>query len=223
MKHETWVALNEIDESLYEAKALLDVMSDGMCNEITSLDHDTYATTTRLICQRVEKAQEITNQLFAIYRGEKDEYSKDEWKEWEGETSMWPDDREVELAFQDSGRAEDSGEVDKRESSTSHTKFGSVSLELVEEHSDGSATFKILGSKENIEALMSAAFCSLLVSGIAHMEEETAAANEKMARKEKALFAAKQLSDILIQWETDEDLDYDPHVLAFRKALTELL
>jgi hypothetical protein len=223
MKPKTWMALNEIDESLYEARALLNVMSDGMCNEITTLDHDTYATTTRLVCQRIEKAQEINNQLFAIYREEKDEYIKDEWKDWEKLASKWPDDGEVELAFQDSGRAEDSGEVDERKSSTSHTKFASVSLDLIEEHPDGSATFKISGDKENIEALMSAAFCSLIVRGIAHMEEETIAASEKMRSMDKVLFAAKQLSDILIQWETDEDLDYDPHVVVFRKALTELL
>jgi hypothetical protein len=55
------------------------------------------------------------------------------------------------------------------------------------------------------------------------MEEETAVLTEKSKRAEKVMLAAKQLNDILIQWETDEDLDYDPHVKMFREALTKVL
>jgi hypothetical protein len=55
MKPEIWRGLSEVEENLYEAKALLEVMSDGMCNEVVLIDNDAYATTTRLICEKIEK------------------------------------------------------------------------------------------------------------------------------------------------------------------------
>jgi hypothetical protein len=223
MKLGTWDKLNAIDENLYEAKALLDVMSDGLCNEIVAVSNDSYATAVRLIYEKIEKAIDANQELFKVYRGDEDEKPSDEWKEWEGETPLWPDDREVELAFQDTGGEEDSSEVVQGESSTGYEKFTGVSLEMTEEHPDGSATFVVSGSRENIQAVMSASFCSLITRGIAHMEEETAVLTEKSKRAEKVMIAAKQLNDILIQWETDEDLDYDPHVKMFRETLTELL
>ena len=66
---------------------------------------------------------------------------------------------------------------------------------------------------------MSAAFCSLLERGMNSLEERLGEATQRR----RVVVAAKALNDILIQWETDEDLDYDPHVKMFRKALTELL
>lgn len=220
MKHETWVALNEIDESLYEARALLNVMSDGMCNEVTLLDHDTYATTTRLVCQRVERAQEVTNQLFAIYREEGND-NRDVWKEWEGEEApVRPDDGEVELALQDGDGDGDSGEVDEEKTEgRSFIRSGRLNLTLVEEHPDGSATYKLSGDEKDISAIMSAAFCSLLDRGMDALGEKL----QEATYRRRVVVAAKALNDILIQWETDEDLDYDPHVVVFRKALSEAL
>jgi hypothetical protein len=223
MKHETWTALNEIDESLYEAKSLLDVMSDGLCNDTVAVSNanDAYATTTRLIYERIERACKASEGLFAIYRGDGYEKPSDVWKEWEGEEApVRPDDGEVELALQDRDGDGDSGEVDEEKTEgRSFVRSGRLNLTLIEEHPDGSATYQLSGDEKDISEIMSAAFCSLLERGMSALEEKL----DEATQRRRVVVAAKALNDILIQWETDEDLDYDPHVKMFRKALTELL
>ena len=217
MKHETWVALNEIDESLYEAKALLDVMSDGMCNEITSLDHDTYATTTRLICQRVEKAQEITNQLFGIYRGDSDENNLDVWKEWEGEAPIRADDGEVESSFQD-GEGESRGSQMDEDSAYEYKGISPrFNVKLKEEHEDGGATFIVEGEKEDLQKLFEAFFSNALISGIDYAEEKIGKATARL----KVVESAKELNNLLFVWENSEDMDYSPTISRVRKELDD--
>ena len=82
MKIGTWANLNEVEENLYEAKALLDVMLDGLCNDMIAVSQDAYATAVRLVYEKVEKAIDANQKLFKVYRGDEDEKPSDEWKEW---------------------------------------------------------------------------------------------------------------------------------------------
>jgi hypothetical protein len=220
MKIGTWAKLNEVEENLYEAKALLDVMSDGLCNDTIAVSQDAYATTVRLIYEKVEKASDANQELFKICREEKDEKPSDEWKEWEGETSLWPDDREVELAFQDGAGESRGSEVVQDDAEIGESKFPKrLSVELKEEKEDGSAVFEVSGSKEDMHTLFETFFINAVVKGVEVASSEIGIFNAQG----EVIKQAKELNKYLSVWEESEDLNYDPEVKNIRMKLDEAI
>lgn len=221
MKQEIWRGLNEVEENLYEAKALLEVMSDGLCNEVVALEHDSYATTARMIGEKIEKAQEANNQLFAEYR-ENDDGRIDYASAWPDDelTSEWPDDGEVGVALQDGAGDGDSGQVDEEAERDYFRKSSPrFDVSLKEEHADGSATYTVSGSKEDMQKLFEAFFNQALSLGI---ESANTHLGYVLAR-EKALETAEQLNALLTAWETSDEMDYDPPVKQVRQELRKYL
>jgi hypothetical protein len=221
MKQEIWRGLNEVEENLYEAKALLDVMADGMCNEVILIDNDAYATTTRLICEKIEKAQEANTQLFVECR-ENDDGRIDYASAWPDDelASEWPDDGAVGVALQDGAGDGDSGQVDEE---AERDYFGKsrprFDVNLKEEHPDGSATYTVSGSKEDMQKLFEAFFNQALSLGI---ESANTHLGYALAR-EKVLETAKQLNALLAAWETSDEMDYTPVVKEVRQQLGKYL
>ena len=220
MKIGTWANLNEVEENLYEAKALLDVMSDGLCNDALAVSQDAYATTVRLVYEKVEKASDANQELFKICREERDEKPSDEWKEWEGETSLWPDDREVELAFQDGDGESRGSQVDEEATKTFVGKSASsLSVTLKEETEDGGAIFEVEGSKEDMQTLFEVFFGNAIIRGVESATQE----NKLFAAEAEVIKRAKELNRWLAVYEVSETLDYDPEVKEARMKLDEAL
>ena len=216
MKLGTWARLNEVEENLYEAKAILDVMSDGLCNEVIAVDNNAYATTIGLACEKIEKALNANQQLFSIYRGDSDENKTDDvWKEWEGEAPIRADDGEVESSFQD-GEGESRGSQMDEDSAYEYKGISPrFNVKLKEEHEDGGATFIVEGEKEDLQKLFEAFFSNALISGIDYAEEKIGKASARL----KVIESAKELNNLLFVWENSEDMDYSPTISRVRKEL----
>lgn len=215
MKLGTWARLNEVEENLHEAKAILDVVSDGLCNEIVAVNNEAYATTIGLVYERIEKALNANDQLFAIYRGDSDEDKLDIWKEWEGEAPIRADDGEVESSFQD-GEGESRGSQMDEDSAYEYKGLSPrFNVKLKQEHEDGGATFIVEGEKEDIQKLFEVFFSNALISGIDYAEEKIG----KASARHKVVESAMELNNLLFVWENSEDMDYSPTISRVRKEL----
>lgn len=215
MKLGTWARLNEVEENLRAAKAVLDVVSDGLCNEVVAVNNEAYATTIGLVYERIEKALNANDQLFAIYRGDSDEDKLDIWKEWEGEAPIRADDGEVESSFQDGeGESRDS-QMDEDSAYEYKGLSPRFNVKLKQEHEDGGATFVVEGEKEDIQKLFEVFFSNALISGIDYAEEKIG----KASARHKVVESAMELNNLLFVWENSEDMDYSPTISRARKEL----
>lgn len=208
------------DESLYKIKALLEVMQDGLTNDVVGINQDYYASTLRLAIDMVDELQADVNAEFARRREEiRREREEDntqlefpfeyEYSAGEGADPFAGD------AVQDS-EPEDSEageEVDAR------FPTGSLGVKLVEEHDDGSATFEVHGSKDQMGKLFSVFFTEAIVRGIDSTEQQT----DKWVLRNRITSKAKEFADLMARWEWDDELDYEPTIKKVRCELSELI
>jgi hypothetical protein len=89
----------------------------------------------------------------------------------------------------------------------------------IEEHEDGSATFQIDGSKEDMQMLFEAFFTQALADGIKYAKEST----DGFVAEANALKLADNLVRHLDVWETTDCYDYDPGVKDAKEALKDAL
>ena len=95
----------------------------------------------------------------------------------------------------------------------------SFSVEIVEEHEDGSATLSVDGSKKSMRVLFETFFIRALINGVLLTKEK----NDKYCAERRALEVARDLEVLLRKWETSDDFDYDPMVKATRVELSKAL
>ena len=95
----------------------------------------------------------------------------------------------------------------------------SFSVEIVEEHEDGSATLSVDGSKKSMRVLFETFFIRALINGVLFTKEK----NDQYSARHRALELAHDLEVLLRKWETSDDFDYDPMVKATRVELTKTL
>lgn len=211
-----WRELNELEETLYQADSLLNVMLDGLSNDAIGVQGEDYSAVAGIVRSKVEHAKEATQRLFEIYRANK----TDVWKEWEGETPIWPDDREVELAFQDGDGESRGSQVDEEATKTFVGKSASsLNVTLKEETEDGGAIFEVEGSKEDMQTLFEAFFGNAIIRGVESATQE----NGLFAAEAEVIKRAKELNRWLAVYEVSETLDYDPEVKEARMKLDEAL
>ena len=211
-----WRELNELEETLYQADSLLNVMLDGLSNDAIGVQGEDYSAVAGIVRSKVEHAKEATQRLFEIYRANK----TDVWKEWEGETPIWPDDREVELAFQDGDGESRGSQVDEEATKTFVGKSASsLNVTLKEETEDGGAIFEVEGSKEDMQTLFEAFFGNAIIRGVESATQE----NKLFAAEAEVIERAKELNRWLAVYEVSETLDYDPEVKEARMKLDEAL
>jgi len=211
-----WRELNELEETLYQADSLLNVMLDGLSNDAIGVQGEDYSAVTGIVRSKVEHAKEATQRLFEIYRANK----TDVWKEWEGETPIWPDDGEVELALQDGDGESRGSQVDEEATKTFVGKStSSLNVTLKEETEDGGAIFEVEGSKEDMQTLFEAFFGNAIIRGVESATQE----NKLFAAEAEVIERAKELNRWLAVYEVSETLDYDPEVKEARMKLDEAL
>lgn len=203
------------DESLYKIKALLEVMQDGLCNDVVGINQDYYATTLRLAMDMVDELQADVNAEFAQRR--------EEMLHGRGAE----DDGQLEFPFGESADSfagdavQDSESEDSEAGEEGDAGFatGSLGVTLVQEHEDGSATFEVHGSKAQMNKLFSAFFADALTKGIDCAEQQT----DKWVLRNRIIGKAKEFADLMGRWEWDDILDYEPSIKKVRCELSELL
>ena len=95
------------------------------------------------------------------------------------------------------------------------SEVSTIEVEEVETHEDGSATYQITASKEDMQKLFEAFFKRAIISGILETQEST----EKWIAERDALELAAKLVKYLDVWENSDDLDYAPEVEDVKNAL----
>jgi len=200
----TWAQMNELDTLNYETRAMLEVVSDGLLSPVCPSNGENAGAVIRLALEKIEKIQAIHQEMWDEQREEKFGSSDkdpifDDEDEEDTLSQLFSEDRE-ENPFEDYPST-------------------SFNVELAEEHEDGSATFQVSGNKESMTRLFEAFFSHAVLNGILLTEEKT----KVYSAERRALELARDFEVLMREWETSEDLDYDPIVKAKREQLSEAL
>lgn len=140
------------------------------------------------------------------------------------QTSIGTDPRQMELPFQDGDGATASDRLSEEDTEGTEaertSRYGrSFDVKQVAEHEDGSATFSINASQQDMQRLFEAFFQQALVLGILAAKKEA----DDWIAGQKALELADKLVRFLDVWEQTECFDYSPSVEDVKKELKAAL
>jgi hypothetical protein len=207
----TWKDATDIEEAVYEIRALVSVLGDAACNEMCTPSPDNVGTVLHIIDRRLDA---IEHRISDIYKATRNV------------TREWDADEEVGLPVEDEDGEDDGDEVDEEDDSKaeedhsgsdSGSSFvGGLKAVLKEEHDDGSATYTITADDDTLKRLFEAFFIRAVIEGLKSVEGK----NEEFVSLKKA---ATELDQFLQVWENSDVLDYDPEVKEKRQALTKAL
>ena len=200
----TWAHMNELETLTYKTKAMLEVVSDGLLHDTCPSKPEDSAAVIRMAVEKIEQIQAIHQEMW-------DEQREEKCKSNDKDSLLDDEDEEDTLSQLLSEKREEDPLEDY-----SSTRFN---VELAEEHEDGSATFQVSGSKESMTRLFEAFFSHAVLNGILLTEEKT----RVFSAERRALELARDFEVLMREWETSEDLDYDPIVKAKREQLSEAL
>jgi hypothetical protein len=211
------ISMWKFEETVYQTRALLEVMQDGLSNDVVGINQDFYATTIRTACNLLEGLQQMIEEDFRQAREEKKigEYAEDN-TDGEDEVPGWRAKSDLFTGEIVSDEEPESGE--EREEGTAYLATGSLGVKLVEEHDDGSATFEVHGDKDQMGKLFSAFFTEAITRGIDCAEQST----QRWVLEKQIVKKAREFADLMMQWEWAEELDYDPQIRKVRVELTDL-
>ena len=140
---------------------------------------------------------------------------------------VWDDARKVGLSVQDTGGESTGDQVQQQDTQAGEqaeearsTRLGtSFTVKEIIRHEDGSGTFEISGTEEDMNVLFESLIVNAIVNGITYSKEQT----EKFIAEADALRQADKLVRYLDVWEGCESLDYDPGVQEVKEELKRLL
>lgn len=140
---------------------------------------------------------------------------------------LWDDARKVGLSVQDTGgegtgdqaQQQDTQAGEQEEEATSLRLGTSFTVNEIVRHEDGSATFEISGTEEDMNSLFESLILNAIVSGITYGKEQT----DRFISEREALRQADKLVRYLDVWENCESFDYDPSVQEVKEELKRLL
>ena len=202
----TWKDATDIEEAVYEIRALVSVLGDAASNAMCTPSPDKVETVLHIIDRRIDA---IEHRIPDIYKATRNV------------TRKWDADGEVGLPVEDEDGEDDGDEVDEEDAEETQPRLAEritrrLNVELAEEHDDGSATYTITSDDGTLHRLFEAFFVQAMIEGIKSVEGE----NQKFASLKKA---ATELDQFLQVWENSDVLDYDPEVKEKRVALTKAL
>lgn len=212
------ISMWKFEETVYQTRALLEVMQDGLSNDVVGINQDFYATTIRTACNLLEGMQQMIEEDFRQSREEKKigEYAEDN-TDGEDEVPGWRAKSDLFTGEIVSDEEPEGGE--EGEEGDAGFPTGSLGVKLVEEHDDGSATFEVHGSKDQMGKLFSAFFTDAIVRGIDCTQQST----ERWVVEKQIVKTAIALEKALKTWESVDEFDYDPEVRKIRTDLTNLI
>jgi hypothetical protein len=202
----TWKDATDIEEAVYEIRALVSVLGDAACNSMCTPSPDNVGTVLHIIDRRIDT---IEHRISDIYKATRNV------------TREWDADGEVGLPLEDGEGKDDGDKVDEEEAEETQPRTfgstaGSLNVELTEEHDDGSATYTVTANDDTLKRLFQVFFIRAIIEGIQSVEGE----NQKFVSLKRA---ATDLERVLQVWENSDVLDYDPEVKEKRQALTKAL
>ena len=208
----TWTQMNDLETRTYEMKALLEVVSDGLLNQECPSNPEDSAGVIRQAIDKLEAVKAIHEEMWSeqreamprkLHDGGTDE---DADGEEDFDTKDLFSDNEDDWVF--SEEKEKAGDI-----TTGFT------VEEIKKNEDGSATYQVSGSDEDMKKLFEVFFTQAVINGIKYTLED----NQKEVYKMQAIKVAREFEFMMREWETSDDLDYDPRVKNKRLKLKELL
>ena len=201
----TWKQMDALETLTYEARAMLEVVSDGLLGYPCPSNPEDSGAVVRMVVEKIERMQEIHEEMWRIQR----------------ESRADADGRDNEDADSDEGfdTKDIFSDGDEDWEETEVEPAPRFNVEEIMRHEDGSATYQVSGSDEEMKRLFEIFFTSALVNGIKCTRED----NDKEVYKMHVATVARELEVLLREWETSDDLDYDPIVKNKRLKLKELL
>jgi len=207
----TWTQMNNLETLTYDMKALLEVVSDGLLNQECPSNPEDSAGVIRQAVNKLEKIREIHEEMWSEQRE-----AMPGGNTWGLDNGGTDEDADGEEDFDTKDLFSDGDEDWEETEAELAPRFD---VEEIMRHEDGSATYQVSGSDEEMKRLFEIFFTSALVNGIKYTQEN----NDKEVYKMHAVTVARELEVLLREWETSDDLEYDPIVKSKRLKLKELL
>ena len=212
----TWTQMNDLETLTYDMKALLEVVSDGLLNQECPSNPEDSAGVIRQAVNKLEKIREIHEEMWSEQRE-----AMPGGNTWGLDNGGTDEDADGEEDFDTKDLFSDDDDdwvfsEEREEAKKSPTSF---TVEETKKHEDGSATYIVNGSDEDMKKLFEVFFTQAVINGIKY----TGANNEKEIAKMEALKAARELVTWLSVWESGDDIDYEPECAQKRRKLSEAL
>ena len=204
MNNITWHQMNKLDTLTYEMKALLEVVTDGLNNDVCPSNTEDSSAVIRQAIEKLVTVREIHECMWKQQREARADDGRTDEDADEGEDFDTKDLFHGEL-WKD--------EEDNAEPTPCFT------VEELAKNEDGSTTYTVDASDEDMKKLFEVFFTHALINGIKY----TAADNNKEVAKTKALEVARELVTWLSVWESGEDIDYEPECAQKRRELSQAL
>lgn len=212
----TWTQMNDLETLTYDMKALLEVVSDGLLNQECPSNPEDSAGVIRQAVNKLEKIRGIHEEMWSEQREAMPGGST-----WGLDNGGTDEDADGEEDFDTKDLFSDN--EDDWVFSEEKEKAGDITtgftVEEIKKNEDGSATYMINGSDENMKKLFEAFFTQAVINGI----KSTVSDNEKEIAKIEALKIAREFEFMMRMWEEMDSFDYEPDVRRKREELEEAL
>jgi len=192
--------LSDIETLSREIKGLINVLSDGLNNDVCPTLTDDASVVLSVVCEKIERIEQIVEEEYAIRRQAREDDDEDE-------------DEDDESGFTDALKAfmsEDDEEDDVV------AKSNGITVTHKEDHEDGSATFEFHMSDEMLHRLFEIFTVSGIVNGIKYEQNNI----DSFIADQKVIDAAKEFEAKMCEWEEEDDCDYEPDCRKLREALS---
>jgi len=222
----TWTQMNDLETLTYDMRALLEVVSDGLLNQECPSNPEDSAGVIRQAVDKLEKVRGIHEEMWSEQREAMPRKLHDDG---DNEDADGDEDFDTKDLFSDIPTAIDETDLDpelisetvyqsqkEREAKESASRFNVKELEV---HEDGSTTYQVNGSDEDMKKLFEVFFTQAVINGIKYTLED----NQKEVYKMHAVEAARELVTWLSVWESGEDIDYEPECAQKRRELSKAL
>jgi hypothetical protein len=222
----TWKQMNDLETLTNETKAMLEVVSDGLLNDICSSNPENSAVVIRMAVERIESMESIHEEMWDVQREAR--FADTLADERDNEDADSDEDFDTKDLFSDLPITVDETNIDPKQMSEAvyeaqkareEELTGSFNVKELKRNEDGSVTYEISGSDETMQELFEAFFMHALINGIKYTKED----NDKEVSKLESLKVARELEVLLREWEISDEFDYDPVVKNKRLKLRELL
>ena len=219
-----WQQMNNLETLTYETRAMLEVTSDGLLNDPCPSNPEDSGAVIRMAVEKIGRVREIHEEIW----DEKREAMAREAVADDGDN----EDADSDENFDTKSIFSDETDIDpkqmseavyeaqkRRKARQAEEPTRSFDVKEIGRNEDGSATYEVSGSDEKMQELFEVFFTHALINGIKCTRED----NDTEIYRMHALTAARELEVLLREWETSDDLDYDPVVKNKRLKLKELL
>jgi hypothetical protein len=196
MNNITWHQMNKLDTLTYEMKALLEVVTDGLNNDVCPSNTEDSSAVLRQAIEKLVTVMEIHECMWKQQREARADEGEDfDTKDLFSRDELWEDEED---------NAKPTPRFDVKE---------------IMRHEDGSATYQISGSDEEMKKLFEVFFTHAVINGIKYTQED----NDEEVAKIKALEIAREFEFMVRMWESMDSFEYEPDVRRKREELQEAL